>query len=78
MSAARVDGCDAAMTLKLGAEQFFVGVAKRISRTEYTVRFAIRDAKTGAVVAEADSGLRMGADDSWIRGAVRLVKDRLL
>jgi hypothetical protein len=72
------NGCDAAIALKLGAEQSFVGVIKRISRTEYTVRFAIRDTQTGAVVAEADSGLRMGADYSWSRGAARLVEDRLL
>ena len=72
------DGCDAAIALKLGAEQSFVGVVKRISRTEYTVRFQIRDARTGAIVSDADSGLRMGADNSWSRGAARLIKDRIL
>jgi hypothetical protein len=51
---------------------------KRITRTEYTVRFQIRDAKTGAILSDEDSGLRMGADYSWSRGAVRLIKDRLL
>jgi hypothetical protein len=51
---------------------------KRISRTEYTVRFQIRDTRTGAVVANEDSGLRMGADDSWNRGTARPIKDRLL
>ena len=72
------NGCDAGIALKLGAEQSLVGVVKRISRTEYTVRFQIRDAPTGSVVATADSGLRMGADYSWNRGAARLVRDRLL
>ena len=72
------DGCDAAIALKLGAEQSFVGVVRRISRTEYQVRFQIRDARTGVVVSDGDSGLRMGADDSWSRGAARLIKDRLL
>jgi hypothetical protein len=72
------DGCDAAIAQQLGAEQSFVGVVKRITRTEYTVRFQIRDASTGAVLSSADSGLRMGADYSWSRGAVRLIKDRLL
>lgn len=74
----KCDGCDAAIALQLGAEQSFVGVVKRISRTEYTVRFQIRDAGTGAVVSNEDSGLRMGADYSWSRGATRLIKDRLL
>jgi hypothetical protein len=72
------DGCDAAIALKLDAEQSFVGVVKRITRTEYVVRFQIRDARTGNVVAAASSGLRMGADYSWSRGAVRLIKDQLL
>ena len=72
------DGCDAAIAHRLGAEQSFVGVVKRISRTEYTVRFQIRDASTGAVLASVDSGLRMGADYSWSRGAVRLIKTQLL
>lgn len=71
-------GCDAGIAAKLGAEQSFVGVIRRISRTEYVVMFRVRDARTGAVVADANSGLRMGADDSWSRGAVRLIKDRLL
>jgi len=72
------NGCDAPLALGLGADQSLVGVVKRISRTEYTVRFQIRDAKTGAVLTDEDSGLRMGADYSWSRGARRLVLDRLL
>ncbi|HVJ42954.1 MAG TPA: DUF3280 domain-containing protein [Dongiaceae bacterium] len=72
------DGCEAGIALKLGAEQSFIGIVKRISRTEYMVKFQIRDARTGALVSEADSGLRMGADYSWSRGATRLIKDRLL
>ena len=74
----KCDGCDAAIAQQLGAEQSFVGVVKRITRTEYTVRYQIRDAHTGAVLSSADSGLRMGADYSWSRGAIRLIKDRLL
>jgi hypothetical protein len=71
------NGCDADIALKLGAQQSLVGVVSRISRTEYVVRFQVRDARTGAVVATGDSGLRMGADYSWSRGAARLFKDQL-
>jgi hypothetical protein len=71
-------GCDAAIALEMGAEQSLVGVVRRISRTEYMVRFQIRDARTGSLVSDAKSGLRMGADYSWHRGAARLIKDRLL
>lgn len=71
-------GCEAAIALSLGAEQSFLGLVTRISRMEYTVTFQVRDARTGAVVAHADSGLRMGADYSWNRGATRLVRERFL
>ena len=71
-------GCDASIALKAGAAQSLVGVVRRISRTEYTLRFQIRDARTGAIASEGDSGLRMGANYSWSRGAVRLISDRLL
>lgn len=72
------NGCDAEIALKLGAQQSLVGVVSRISRTEYVVKFQVRDARTGTVVVAGDSGLRMGADYSWSRGAARLVKDQLL
>jgi uncharacterized protein DUF2380 len=71
-------GCDAPIALKQGADQSFVGVIRRISRTEYTIRFQLRDARTGTVIAAGDTGLRMGANYSWSRGAVRLVRDHLL
>lgn len=71
-------GCDVGTALKAGAAQSLVGVVRRISRTEYTLRFQIRDARTGAIVSKGDSGLRMGANYSWSRGAVRLISDGLL
>ncbi len=72
------DGCEAAIALKLGADQSLLGVVRRISRMEYIARFQIRDARTGTVVFDENSGLRMGANYSWNRGAARLIKDRLL
>jgi uncharacterized protein DUF2380 len=71
-------GCEAAMAQGLGADQSLIGVVRRVSRTEYTLGFQVRDARTGAVLARGDSGLRLGADYSWKRGAVRLVSDRLI
>jgi hypothetical protein len=71
-------GCDAAIALKLGADQSLVGVITRISRTEYTVQVQIRDAQTGSVVFKKLSDLRMGANYSWSRGASSLIKLDLL
>jgi hypothetical protein len=72
------DGCDARLARELGADQSLTAVVRRISRAEYTIRFQVRDAATGAVIAAGNSGLRMGANYSWGRGAMRLVQDRLL
>jgi hypothetical protein len=71
-------GCEAAIAKKLGADQSLIGVVRRVSRTEYTIGFQVRDSSSGAVVSRGDSGLRMGADYSWKRGAARLVSDRLI
>lgn len=71
-------GCEAAIAKELGADQSLIGVVRRVSRTEYTLGFQVRDAGTGAVLTRGDSGLRLGADYSWKRGAVRLVGDRLI
>jgi hypothetical protein len=72
------NGCDAPIALALGADQSLLGVVRRVSRTEYIIGFRVRDVHSGAVVADGDSGLRMGANYSWSRGATRLVRDRLL
>jgi hypothetical protein len=72
------DGCEAAIAQKLGADQSLIGVVRRVSRTEYTLGFQVRDARTSAVLARGDSGLRLGADYSWKRGAVRLVSEKLV
>jgi hypothetical protein len=72
------NGCEAAIALKLGADQSFVGVVTRISRTEYVVRFQIRDASTGAPIIARQSDLRIGADYSWNRGAASLINSGLL
>jgi hypothetical protein len=74
----KYDGCEAAIALKLGAEQSFIGIVTRISRMEYPVRFQIRDAQTGAVISNKQTDLRMGANYSWSRGAAWLIKNRLL
>jgi hypothetical protein len=74
----KCDGCDAAVASKLDAEQSLIGIVTRISRMEYQVTYRIRDARTGAVIATEQTGLRMGADYSWTRGAAALIKTRLL
>ena len=71
-------GCVGPITKKLGADQALLGVITRISRTEYTLLIQFYDAATGEPVARHFTGLRMGADYSWPRGVVWLMKNRIL
>ncbi len=74
----KCDGCEAAIAAKLGADQSLVGVVTRVSRTEYWIRYEIRDARTGSVISSKRTELRLGADYSWSRGARWLIENRLL
>jgi hypothetical protein len=71
-------GCEADIAQKIGAEQSFVGVVARSSRTEYAVGFQIRDARNGSMLFKRQTDLRMGTNDSWNRGVIRLMKNTLL
>ncbi|WP_316235326.1 MULTISPECIES: DUF2380 domain-containing protein [unclassified Bradyrhizobium] len=72
------DDCEARAARALGAQQSLLGIVRRIGRTEYIIGFRVRQADSGALVVAGDSGLRLGANYSWSRGAVRLVRERLL
>lgn len=74
----KCNGCDADLAAKLGADQSLVGVVTRVSRTEYWVRYQIRDAHTGDVVSSERTELRLGANYSWDRGTRWLIENRLL
>jgi hypothetical protein len=71
-------GCEAAIALKLGADQSLIGVVTKISMAEYVVDLQVRDARTGAVVSRFTTGLRMGAHDAWFRGVRSLMKNHML
>ena len=72
------NGCEVPLAKELGADQSMVGVFTRVSRTEYTLQILVRDTLTGAVVSNASTGLRMGANYSWPRGVKWLMDNRLL
>jgi Protein of unknown function (DUF2380) len=72
------NGCEVALAAKLGADQSMVGVFTRVSRMEYTLQILVRDAQNGAVVSNASTGLRMGANYSWPRGVKWLMSNRIL
>ena len=72
------DGCEAGIAAGLNADQSMIGIVTRVSRTEYAVTYKVRDARSGAIVAVAQTDLRMGANVAWSRGARWLIENRLL
>src|SRR5262249_30949607 len=74
----RCNGCEAGIASKLGGELAMTGIVNRVSRTEYEILIKVVDADTGAPVAFGYTGLRMGANYSWPRGAKWLMERRVL
>jgi hypothetical protein len=72
------NGCEAAFARKLGADQSIYGVFARVSRTEYTLQIIVRDAQTGAILSNAFSGLRMGANYAWPRTVTSMLDNKIL
>jgi len=71
-------GCEAAIASKLGGKLAMTGIVNRISRTEYEMLIRIVDAGTGTPVTAGYTGLRMGANHSWPRGAKWLMERRVM
>jgi hypothetical protein len=55
-----------------------IGLFARVSRTEYTLQIVLRDTHTGAILTNAFSGLRMGANYAWPRAVASLIDDKIL
>ena len=72
------DGCESALAQELGADQSLAGIITRVTRTEYTVQIVVRDSRTGEVLANDFTGLRMGANYSWPRGVKSLMNKGIL
>jgi len=74
----RCNGCEAGMGERLGAERSMIGLFARVSRTEYTLQIVVRDTRTGAILSNAFSGLRMGANYAWPRAVASLIDNKIL
>jgi len=74
----RCNGCEASIASKLGGDLAMTGVVNRISRTEYEMLIRVVDAATGSPVVVGYTGLRMGANYSWPRGAKWLMEKRVV
>jgi hypothetical protein len=71
------NGCDAAIALKLGAEQSLIGLVTRVANTEYYASLQVTDTKTGKVVHQ-QTAFFTGAEDAWASGVRMLLKHGVL
>src|SRR5262249_3566145 len=74
----RCNGCEAHLAERLGAGKAMSGIFPRVSRTEYTLQVVVRDARSGAILSNSFSGLRMGANYAWPRAVTSLIDNKIL
>jgi Protein of unknown function (DUF2380) len=71
------DGCEAAIALRLGADQSLLGVVIRATQTDYYVLVRIRDARSGKIVNQQEANFA-GSTEGWPSGARMLIKHQIL
>jgi len=71
-------GCETELANKLGADQSLVGVITRPNRIGHTLQIVIRDARTGALLANHFTGFRDGANYAWPRAVKWLMDNQVL
>lgn len=71
------EGCEAAIALKLGAQQSLLGIVRRATQTDYYVAVVIRDALTSKLVNEQEANFA-GDESGWPTGVRMLIKHQVL
>jgi hypothetical protein len=71
------EGCEAAIALRLGAEQSLLGILRRVTQTDYYVVIQIRDAHSGKLLNEQDANFA-GSEEGWPSGVRMLIKHQIL
>jgi hypothetical protein len=70
-------GCEAALALKLGAEESLLGVVIKATQTDYYVLIQIRDARTGKLLDRQEANFA-GSEQGWPSGARMLIRHQVL
>jgi hypothetical protein len=70
-------GCEAALALKLGADQSLLGIVIKATQTDYYVVIQIRDARTGKLLDQQQANFA-GSEQGWPSGARMLIRHQVL
>jgi hypothetical protein len=71
------NGCDADFAREIGARLAVTGSVQKVSNLILNINVAVRDAETGEVVHAGSVDIRGNTDESWSRGLIYLLRDRL-
>jgi hypothetical protein len=70
-------GCDVDLARKAGARISVTGWVQKVSNLILNINVVARDTTTGDVISAGSVDLRGNTDESWSRGLVYLVRNRL-
>jgi hypothetical protein len=72
------NGCDLDLARGLGADLAAVGWVQKVSNLILNINLQVRDVATGRVVAAGSVDIRSNTDESWQRGLLYLLDNRIL
>jgi hypothetical protein len=72
------NGCDLDLARQLGADLAGVGWVQKVSNLILNLNLQVRDVATGQVVAAGSVDIRSNTDESWRRGLLYLLDNRIL
>jgi hypothetical protein len=72
------NGCDLDLARQLGADLAGVGWVQKVSNLILNLNLQVRDVATGQVAAAGSVDIRSNTDESWRRGLLYLLDNRIL
>ena len=72
------NGCEIELGRKLGADFVAIGWVQKVSNLILNLNMQVRDVAGGAIVAAGSVDIRGNTDESWRRGALYLLENRIL
>lgn len=71
------NGCAAKLAAEIGADLAVTGTVQKVSNLILNINIHVQDVATGTVVHRASADIRGNTDESWRRGLLWLIKNRL-
>lgn len=72
------NGCAAKLAVEIGADLAVTGTVQKVSNLILNINVYVEDVTTGTVVLRASADIRGNTDESWRRGLLWLIRNRLV